>query len=314
MSFRPPNCVPRAITSSRSGRRTPIVAGPGDHFILRTLSPVETVGGGVIVEAVPRRLKRTRPGVLEDVLAGADAVADEARFVEYCVKTADGLAANETQLAVRAKVLRSRLQAILADLLREEWIIALSPGLFAHRDTAAAAARRLTDIVGQHHRQSPESPGLSIEQLRQESRLDKAVSDGLIALLKQQGRLVEQNQRLALPEHRPTFQDADAKNLEAIEGLFRQQAFAPPSVEELTRKTGLPPKAVEKLVGVLREHQRLVWVGEGLLIPLRGHRPGPATRDRTYPEEGASGERRFQVSAWTRRGNSPSPFWTTSTA
>ncbi len=33
--------------------KSPIVAGPGDHFILRTPSPVQTVGGGTIVEGAP---------------------------------------------------------------------------------------------------------------------------------------------------------------------------------------------------------------------------------------------------------------------
>jgi selenocysteine-specific elongation factor len=169
-------------------------------------------------------------------------------------------------LASRAKVLRSRLQAILADLLRQQKIIALTPGLYIHQDTADKAARRLLEIVGQFHRKSPESPGLTMEQLRQESQLDKAVADGLVALLRQQGRLVEQNQRLALPEHRPSFQDADAKHLEAIEALFRQQAFHPPGVEELTQKTGLPASEVQRLLRVLREHERLVWVGEGFLF------------------------------------------------
>ena len=41
--------------------KSPVVAGPGDHFLLRTPSPVRTIGGGVIVEAVPRRLKGSRP-------------------------------------------------------------------------------------------------------------------------------------------------------------------------------------------------------------------------------------------------------------
>ena len=246
--------------------RTPVVAGPGDHFILRTLSPVQTVGGGVIVEAVPGRLKRARPGVLADLEERATAVADEARFVEYCVRRAPSLAVGEAELGSRAKVLRGRLQGLVADLLRQERIVALSPGLYLHRDTAAETAQRLLEIVRNFHRQSPGSPGLTLDQLRQELRWEKAVLEGVVELLRKDGRLVEQNQRLALAGHRPTFQDEDAKRLEAIEDLFRRQAFNPPSVAEVAQKTALPPEAVERLVKVLREHERLVWVGEGFVF------------------------------------------------
>ena len=68
------------------------MAGPGDPFILRTFSPVRTIGGGTIIEAVERRLKRNQPGVLEDLRQRAAAVGDDARFVEYAVRTAPALA------------------------------------------------------------------------------------------------------------------------------------------------------------------------------------------------------------------------------
>ena len=75
--------------------KTPVVAGPGDHFILRTPSPVRTIGGGRIVEAVDRRLKGSHPGVYEDLQQRAEAMLDERRFVEYCVRRAESLAVAE---------------------------------------------------------------------------------------------------------------------------------------------------------------------------------------------------------------------------
>ena len=75
--------------------KAPVVAGPGDHFILRTPSPVRTIGGGRIVEAVARRLKGSRPNVVEDLTARAEAIGDECRFVEYCVRRGESPAVSE---------------------------------------------------------------------------------------------------------------------------------------------------------------------------------------------------------------------------
>jgi selenocysteine-specific elongation factor len=246
--------------------KTPIVAGPGDHFILRTFSPVQTVGGGAIVEAVPRRFKRNRPAVVDDLRQRADAALDDARFVEYCVRRAERLAAGEDELALRGKVLRGRLQTILADLARQRTLLGLAAGRYMHRDTAAEACERVLQIVGEHHRRSPESPGLAFEQLKHDTQWEKEVFDGVVVLLKNDGRLVEQNQRLALAGHRPTLEDQDARHVEAIEALFRQQAFCPPGIEEIVEKTGIPPATVEKSLRILREHQRLLAVGEGQLF------------------------------------------------
>jgi len=246
--------------------KAPVVAAPGDRFILRTFSPVQTVGGGTIVEAAPRRLKRNRPEILGDLRERAHAVLDDTRFVEYCVRHCPRLAVGEEELAARAKVLRTRLQSILADLTRQQRILGLAAGQYLHRETAAESGSRVLQIVGDFHRQSPESPGLLFEHLKQTTQWDKEVLDGVIVLLKSEGRLIEQNGRLALAGHRPALADQDAKHVEAVEGLFRQQSFSPPGNEEIARKTGLPPAAVEKAVRILREHQRLVPVGEGLVF------------------------------------------------
>ena len=164
----------------------------------------------------------------EDLQERAEAILDERRFVEYCVRRAESLAAAEAAIAVRTKIPAGRVQEILADLVRRQIIFSLAAKGYIHRDTAAEAGERILDLVGDFHRQSPESPGLPLEQLRQAMPIDKAVLDGLLARLKSEGRLVERNQRLALPEHRSTFGDEDAKLLEAIEALFRDKGFRPP--------------------------------------------------------------------------------------
>ena len=53
--------------------KRPIVAAPGDPFIVRSFSPVRTIGGGAIIEAIPRRLKRNRPEIENDLTERAAA-------------------------------------------------------------------------------------------------------------------------------------------------------------------------------------------------------------------------------------------------
>jgi selenocysteine-specific elongation factor len=246
--------------------QTPIVAGPGDHFILRLLSPTQTIGGGTIVEAVSRRLKRTRTNVCQELQQRAAAVRSDAPFVEYCIRTAPMLTADETQLAARAKVLPGRLREILAQLTRDRKLIGISAGRYLHRDTAAEACQQVLGFVGQHHTDAPDSPGVTWEQIKLATRWEKPVLDGLIVMLKTDARLVERHQHLALPSHRAMFAQQDAEHLAAIEALFRERAFQPPSGEEIVQATGIPLAAVEKTLKSLREHGHLVWVGQGLLF------------------------------------------------
>jgi selenocysteine-specific elongation factor len=246
--------------------KTPVVAGPGDHFILRTPSPVRTIGGGRIVEAVGRRLKGRQPGVLEDLQARAEATGDDRRFVEYCVRRGESAGVGEPALAVRTKIPHAHLHEILGELCARQRILAFPAKLYIHRDTVAEQAGRILELVGVFHRQMPESPGLPLEELRRELSVDKAVLDELLTRLKGDGRLAERNGRLALPAHRSTFRDEDAKLLEAVEALFREKPFSPPGADEVIRQTGAAPEKVRRVLGLLREHGRLVPVAEGLLF------------------------------------------------
>jgi selenocysteine-specific elongation factor len=246
--------------------KTPLVAGPGDFFIIRTPSPVRTIGGGRIVEGVDRRFKGSRAGVYEDMQERADAVLDERRFVEYCVRRGESTAVGEQDVAARAKVPRERLRQILADLAGQGRITALSAGAYIHKDTVAEIENRLVNMIGDFHRKSPSSPGMAMDDLRQSAAIDRVVFDSLLSSLKGAGRIVEANQRLALPDHRSTFRDEDAKLLEAVEAMFREGAFHPPGIDEIAQKTAVKQDKIEKLIKILREHGRLVEVEKGILF------------------------------------------------
>ena len=107
---------------------------------------------------------------------------------------------------------------------------------------------------------------MTLEQLRLAFPWQKPVLEAVVAWLKDAGRVAEQNGRLALAEHRPRVRDQDAPHLEAVERIFQEQLFHPPSAAELAEKTGLAPATVERLLRILQEHQRLAPVGEGLLF------------------------------------------------
>ena len=150
--------------------KTPLVAGPGDYFIIRTPSPVRTIGGGRIVEAVDRRLKGSHPGVYEDLQQRAEAMPDERRFVEYCVRRARVAGRRRAgHCHTRQSAPRPPAKNSLGFGGAEDRLLPYPRGLYIHRDTAAEVENTILDLVADFHSQSPESPGIGNGQLRQSS-------------------------------------------------------------------------------------------------------------------------------------------------
>ena len=242
----------------------PLVAGPRDHFIVRTLSPARTIGGGIVIEALPRRLKRSHPEVVEDVRARAAAVATPGDFVEYCVRSAESFAAAEKELSRRSKIPSKQLAELLAQRVADGRVLQLGGRLYMHVDTAEQLRQRLGTLVGDFHRRQPESPGIGREQLQIDADLRKDVFDHVLRLLLSEGGLVERKGRLALPQHREQFNDAEQELLAKVEELFRNRPFDPPGVSEVADATRKAPPEVERAMRLLVEQQHLVRVDQKL--------------------------------------------------
>jgi len=255
-----------SLVQVRLNRPQQIVAAPRDRFILRSLSPVQTIGGGMIIEALEKKLKRKDELVLQDVQDRAKAVISEPDWVEYCINTAENFAAGENEISVRAKILPEPLKEILAGLIGEGKVLNLSPKLFIHRDTCRDVQQKLLDIVDEFHRCKPESPGMSAEQLLETSRMKKDVFDGLLNMLVSQDKLVERKHRLALPEHQETFSDDEQKMLHIIESLFKTRPFNPPKYEEVVEHTKADSERIRKILKILIEQEQLVRVDKDLFF------------------------------------------------
>ena len=244
----------------------PVVAGPGDRFILRIASPPMTVGGGIIVEATPRRLKRTEPGVLEDLAERTAAIREARTFVEYCLRKAPSAAATEAELASRTKTPVRRLQDILQELVAEGRASVLAPGLYIHPQVAEAAENRILDILADFHQRSPESPGIEFDALLAASGLSRSVLEGLLAALKAARKVIDRSGRLALATHRERFADKDRDAMDKVEALFRDRPFNPPPPNEVAQGAGLSADQAAKVLRLLVEQQRLVQVAPDILF------------------------------------------------
>ena len=210
-----------------------IIAGPRDRFIMRSLSPVQTLGGGMIIEAIPYKYKRNKSDIILDVLEREKAVLNDRNFIEYAVKKAQNFAAVKNEISIRTKILPEPASKILNDLIKDGTIFDLDEKLYIHRVALSEVKKRLLDIVSNFHKENPESPGIASEQFLEISSLKKDVFDGVINLLIGEGKLVERKNRLALAQYKEQFSDSEQKFIQIIESLFKKQFFSPPSIDEI---------------------------------------------------------------------------------
>ncbi|HEY6158398.1 MAG TPA: selenocysteine-specific translation elongation factor [Gemmatimonadales bacterium] len=235
----------RAIGPGETGQarlvlETPLVARGGDRFVLRSFSPVTTIGGGVVLDPFPpQRTRLRRRRIVPDQTA---AQRLEALVVEV------GLAGVATEtLAVRLGVAPRRVTTVIADV--GEGLLVLGETLVASAAVTAEAAR-LVEVLRRHHKEHPIDPGMSLQALRAavgaaSSPPPAAVVDAVLAQ-GVRGRKLEIVESVArLPGWRPAF---DARSSGARDQVARRVAEAKwqvPTVAELERELpNAPVRAV----------------------------------------------------------------------
>jgi len=217
---------------------TPVVARSGDRFVLRSFSPVTTIGGGVVLDpfAPPRtRLRRRRVAAEQSPAARLGVLAAEAGLM--------GLAADS--LAVRLGVSPARVTAVIAEA-RDT--VLTSAETVVDRQAVLAEATRLAEVVRRYHEEHPLDPGMSLQALRAAVGTPappSAVTDAVLELAVTSGQLEVAGSVARQPRWRPAL---DARATDASEKLARRLADARwqvPTVAELEREfPGFPVRAL----------------------------------------------------------------------
>ncbi|HUL02745.1 MAG TPA: selenocysteine-specific translation elongation factor [Gemmatimonadales bacterium] len=134
---------------------SPLVARGGDRFVLRSFSPVTTIGGGAVLDPTPpagSRLTERRLSLQQKPAERLVAWADEVGLA--------GLASAD--LAARSGVPAGRIADVLAaaDALARcgEYVIAVA--------ALQSGVARLREVLRAYHREHPLDPGMSVQALR----------------------------------------------------------------------------------------------------------------------------------------------------
>jgi selenocysteine-specific elongation factor len=152
-----PEVRPGERGSVRLMLERPLVARGGDRFVLRSFSPVTTIGGGVVLDPFPPR----RPARLRQRRLSADQEPHE-RLLAWAEEA--GLAGlHGSLLPIRLGILPGSLEDALA---RAGKPILVTGDTIVARSAVAAEAERLGALVERHHAEHPLDAGMSLQALR----------------------------------------------------------------------------------------------------------------------------------------------------
>lgn len=212
----------------------PLVGARGDHFIIRSYSPVTTIGGGIVLqtEATFRRSNRDAIATLQRLAAGGAGSA-----VAEALRQGGGRLLTVHDVARQAGVSETAARAELGQLLAAGDAVAVAADSFIARDAFAAMRDAIARHVTAAAAKQPLWAGVPREQLRQQTApaWDGRQFAQLLALLESDGLVTLVRDRVlpagGLPELPPQL----AQAVRAVTEALRGGGLAPPGPAELAR-------------------------------------------------------------------------------
>ncbi len=136
----------------------------GDRFIIRFYSPLETIGGGIVLDSNPPKRKRFNEEVLS-ALSIKDKGTTEEVFEQILLEESKILAPIAA-VAARMAITLGEAEAILNRLLEKGSATDLGRNLVVHKDYFNYAQDKALEILGHYHEQNPISMGMFKEEFR----------------------------------------------------------------------------------------------------------------------------------------------------
>lgn len=209
-----------------------------DRYVLRSYSPVRTIGGGRTLNALPRKKKRFSGAVLSEMKLLFTGDLNE--IIEYFVSSGRFRGVEQKELPFLTNTGKKRLDEALKVLKAQQRIILYDKerGVVIHADFLKKARDEILDTLTRYHKKFPLKEGLVKEELRSRTAgADNAkLFNHLVLQLAREGIIVQNKEIVRLKDHQVTLAQDQEEIRRELEKIYTKSGLQPPYFQEIKEK------------------------------------------------------------------------------
>lgn len=251
----------------------------GDRYVLRSYSPVRTIGGGEILNALPKKKKRFSNAVLSEMKILQTGEPKE--NIELFISSGRFQGVDQKELPFLTNMSKKRLDEELKVLKAQKRIIQYDKErvILIHEEYFKKARDEILDTIGKYHKKFPLKAGLIKEELRSRTigANNPKLFNYLVNQLAQEDVIAQEKEIVRLKDHRVTLAQDQKEIRKKLEEIYLKSGLQPPYFKDLKDKfsgtTGAEVLEVMLKEGVLVKikedlyfHSKAIESLEGMLI------------------------------------------------
>ena len=197
---------------------SPVAIVKDDRFVIRSYSPIRTIGGGQVLNPTPQKHKRLKP----EIISGLQHLADEdpETIITYHIEQAGYSGVSFSHLKIMSNLTDKQLDTILQHLLSRRTILQTDKEnrIYIHQTTFDQLKQKSAEYLANYHETNPLKAGMPKEELR--SKFPRLSNSKLFNLVLNQmiksKQIVQEENTVRLDSHRVSLGEDQADVREKI--------------------------------------------------------------------------------------------------
>ncbi|GAV23449.1 selenocysteine-specific translation elongation factor [Carboxydothermus pertinax] len=244
----------------------PVVADRHDRFVIRSYSPMLTIGGGEILDPYPgRKYKRFRPEVLESlkIKETGDPVELVFSALSQSIKPLD-----KKVLEQKSTLPAQTVDESLNKLIIENKVYSSTEKLYLAAPNFAKLIEKAGEFLQSYHRQYPLRTGVPKDELKSKLFNDFTPREfqAFLEIAESRSKLKLSGNKVSLLDHLPKFTPELLKVKEKVLNYFKQAGLTPDNLKSLLSNFNLTEEQAQELINYLVEQGELIKIDEGIYL------------------------------------------------
>lgn len=258
------NLPPGEAAFARLKMEAPAVAMHRDKFIVRSYSPVYTIGGGEVLDSYPTKRKKFFKEILTDLDIFQKGKDEEIIRVHVLNSGFRGL--NSRELQMRINISPSRLSSLLQGLMSRRELVRFDKDNLKviHPKIYEDLAQTILDKIEKYHETNPMKEGISKEELKTKlpEELEVKLFNQALTRLTKFGKITGERNKLRLSDYATALSESQEEIQRSIIEIYSREGLSPPVFKELVDRLSSGVSEVRSVLDMLVEKGILVKIKE----------------------------------------------------